>query len=374
MRADGACRWGTWAVTDLSFRSRAAWASNRNGTKRKSLPVLAMNRPVTLVVWFVGLLLLSIVFVLATNFVLDLVDIPEDEQRIDCRPLSGMRRELVLFNLRVTVSDRLRLVVTDPSSGGTLVEANIGMTISTSLPRAVSIQGNVMQIIFRESTTLTVTYSQFNGSDSDHTDVVHCYNVQWHTPYARRTLQDDFIMSGAHWYGAAPIYEQLWPTELWDRKSSAFVAGDSYKDQYGGVQERYWLTSRGVALHIDQDIPLFVAVNSSGSQRLSFVSHYRHPYDNQRQRPLRLSYRVCHAVHVTAMHLFAASGHFFQRSTGVPDERMFRYPLWSTWAQYKRRINQRQVLQVCARSYVASDTYIKHHFHLKSILCATQQS
>ena len=374
MRADGACRWGTWAVTDLSFRSRAAWASNRNGTKRKSLPVLAMNRPVTLVVWFVGLLLLSIVFVLATNFVLDLVDIPEDEQRIGCRPLSGMRRELVLFNLRVTVSDRLRLVVTDPSSGGTLVEANIGMTISTSLPRAVSIQGNVMQIIFRESTTLTVTHSQFNGSDSDHTDVVHCYNVQWHTPYARRTLQDDFIMSGAHWYGAAPIYEQLWPTELWDRKSSAFVAGDSYKDQYGGVQERYWLTSRGVALHIDQDIPLFVAVNSSGSQRLSFVSHYRHPYDNQRQRPLRLSYRVCHAVHVTAMHLFAASGNFFQRSTGVPDERMFRYPLWSTWAQYKRRINQRQVLQVCARSYVASDTYIKHHFHLKSILCATQQS
>lgn len=305
-----------------------------------------MNRPATLAGWFVGLLLLSIVLVLATNFVLDLADTHTDEQHVGC--LSRSRRELVLFNLRLTITDKIRLVVTEPERGGALVEADIGMTIPASLPLAVSIQDTVLQVIFRESTTLTVTHSQFNHSSNDGTDTVHCYNVQWHTPFAHRTLQDEFVMSGAHWYGAVPIYEQLWPAELWDRKLSAFVAGDSYKDQYGGVQERYWLTSRGVALYVNQDIPLFVAVNSSGSQHLSFVSHYRHPYYNQRQRPLRLSYRICHAVHMKSMHLFAASGKFFQRPAGVPDEQMFRYPLWSTWARYKRRINQRQVLQFAA--------------------------
>lgn len=307
-----------------------------------------MNRPVALTVWFTGLLLLSIVLVLATNFMLGVLDIPTDRQRVGC--MSGGRRELFLRDLRLEISDKITLVVTKPAGGGTIIEADIGTTILSLLPVSVSVQDNVLKVILRESNTLTVTHSQFNTSTNDGTDTVHCYNVEWHTPSSLRTLRDEFVMTGAHWYGAAPVYEQLWPMELFDRKLSAFVAGDSYKDQYGGVQERYWLTSRGVALHVDQDVPLFVAVNSSGSRRLSLVSSYQDPYRNQRRRPLRLSYRVCHAVHLRAIHLFAASGQFFQRPAGVPDERMFRYPLWSTWARYKRRIDQRRVVQVCKTS------------------------
>ena len=306
-----------------------------------------MKRVKSLAAWFAGMILLSIVLILLTNFLLSLVDVPTN----GC--LSRSHRELVLHDMRLTISDKISIVLIDPGGGPTLIEGDIGTTLLATLPVRVSSRDNILQVRFSGSTTLTITHSKLRSTANGCKQSVHCYNVQWHTSNAFGTLQDEYTMTGgAHWYGAAPVYEQLWPMELWDRNPSAFVAGDSYNDQYGGVQERYWLNSHGVALHVDQDIPLFVSVNSSGSRRLSFISKYQRPFRNQHQRPLRLSYRVCHAVDITSMHLFAASGKFFQRPAGIPDERMFRYPLWSTWARYKRKIDQRKVLQVCRNVHV----------------------
>src|SRR5699024_10479091 len=33
------------------------------------------------------------------------------------------------------------------------------------------------------------------------------------------------------------------------------------------------------------------------------------------------------------------------KTHGVPDHRMFTYPIWSTWARYKKDITQEKVLQ-----------------------------
>ena len=91
-------------------------------------------------------------------------------------------------------------------------------------------------------------------------------------------------MSGAHWYGAAQVRAQHWPIEKWQRPISAFICGDSFVDQYGGVQERYWLSSNGIAVFADEDCPLFVGMNDLGDSRLRLVAKFEKPYRNVHNR------------------------------------------------------------------------------------------
>lgn len=55
-----------------------------------------------------------------------------------------------------------------------------------------------------------------------------------------------------------------------------FVAGDSYvPGVFGGVLERYWLSSAGVSIHVPADIPLLVSMNSSNDQQLCLSSRLK---------------------------------------------------------------------------------------------------
>ena len=48
----------------------------------------------------------------------------------------------------------------------------------------------------------------------------------------------------------------------------ALVTGDVYKDYYGGVVERFWVSSSGAVVHVDYDVPLFVTVNANADGNL----------------------------------------------------------------------------------------------------------
>src|SRR6218665_568347 len=171
-----------------------------------------------------------------------------------------------------------------------------------------------------------------------------CYNISWLSYKGTQDrFQDTFSMNGAHWYGGAVVKAPLWPTNRLQRSPDAFVTGDSYNDYYGGVQERFWLSSNGVSLFVDYDVPLFVGLNESGDGMLNFVSTFSKPFGNSRNRNLFLSYAICHAENITAMYLGAA-GRFWRKPFDIPDRRAFRFPIWSTWSQFKKGINQTKVI------------------------------
>lgn len=169
-----------------------------------------------------------------------------------------------------------------------------------------------------------------------------CYNVSW-DGYKGSRLQDMFSMRDAHWYGGAAVKAPLWPTNRLQRSPTPFIGGDSCNDYYGGVQERFWLSSNGVSLYVDYDVPLFVGLNESRDGMLNFVSTFSNPFGNSRNRNLFLSYAICHAENVTAMYLGAA-GRFWRKPFDIPDRRAFRFPIWSTWSQFKKGINQTKVI------------------------------
>ena len=125
---------------------------------------------------------------------------------------------------------------------------------------------------------------------------------------------------------------QTWPIENWNRKLKPYICGDSFADEYGGVQERYWLSSQGVALFVEPEVPLFVAMNSGNDRKLVLTSKFARPYKNVDSRD------------VTSVHRLAA-GKVIARPHGIPNETLFRAPIWSTWARYKKHVDQETVLR-----------------------------
>ena len=69
--------------------------------------------------------------------------------------------------------------------------------------------------------------------------------------------------------------EPRWPvSELRRPGMEALVTGDVYRDQYGGVVERFWISSEGTVLHVDYDVPLFVAMNRNGDGNMDIEARY----------------------------------------------------------------------------------------------------
>jgi len=72
------------------------------------------------------------------------------------------------------------------------------------------------------------------------------------------------------------VFEPRWPASLLRRPGmEAMVTGDVYKDSYGGVVERFWISSVGTAIHVDYDVPLFVSMNRNGDGHLHIEARFR---------------------------------------------------------------------------------------------------
>lgn len=190
-----------------------------------------------------------------------------------------------------------------------------------------------------EDTSLVIKHTHFESFGRR-------YDVAWEATDAKRdSFVDAFDIGDSHWYGLAPVKEQLWPLEKWQRKSSAFVTADSFWGEYGGVQERYLLSSAGVAILIDPDAPLFITLNDKKDKQIKVKSKYESPYRNPEKLSLAFKYSIFHADDMKAVHQMIFQTGALGKPENIPDELMFRAPIWTTWARYKEKIDQPKVLQ-----------------------------
>ncbi len=220
-------------------------------------------------------------------------------------------------------------------------------------PPVIKINPESLEFNWKDSVFLTVKHSLLDGG--------HRYNVQWEVcQNAVGTLKDSIFLENAHWYGCAQVKKQLWPIEQWKMPLSGYVTGNSFKDkEYGGVQERYWLSSRGIGVFVETDIPLFVSLNNKGDQKLTFVSKWSSPYNNVTNQILQLKYSIFQGTNVKDTHMLLVNS-VFCKPTNIPDELMFRYPVWSTWAKYKKDINEEIVIKF-------AEEIRKNHFTVAQI-------
>lgn len=179
----------------------------------------------------------------------------------------------------------------------------------------------------------------------------NCFEFWWFTDDLNE-LKDCVLMEGAssptYWYGGAQMFEQRWPLNDASMPMQAYTTNDIYTNNYGSVQERYWVTSTGVALVLDEKIPLHVGTNENKNGKLCFASRYKDSiYSWWDKEIVDLKYKICTGTNVgyniKSVHKMVMEK-FYDKPIGIPDEGMFKHPVWSTWARYKKNVTQEVVL------------------------------
>ncbi|EDO45756.1 predicted protein, partial [Nematostella vectensis] len=160
--------------------------------------------------------------------------------------------------------------------------------------------------------------------------------------------QDDFRLDKMHWFGGSELYMQAWPLEKAEINMQPYIPSDtilnflSNRTAYGGVLERYWLNSNGIAIVVDEEVPLLIAINDSNNNKFSMKAswvEYGKPVAT-----VQLSYRVCIGENIKDVHQYVMRN-LYTLSTSIPNQSIFKYPIWSTWAQYGKSVNQTSVLE-----------------------------
>ena len=269
---------------------------------------------------------------------------------------------LSFYTLTVCVGKNITLTVQSADYTKRMLVGTIGLTLPDA---SVTSNGFQIQVIRDQLELEWPGYGRLvvvHATDTD-SGSFHRYDVTWKA-FRVKELRDTFHLEGAHWYGAAQIKQQRWPIEKWQMPTVPFIAGDSMKDsQYGGVQERYFLSSQGIAIFVSPTVPLWVAINDRGDRLLKLVSKFQSPYRraNNDQEPLCLQYSIFQAANVLATHKLVLDT-MMDRPADIPDEQMLRHPVWSTWAVYKRDITQSVVMsyatEIRRRGFKASQLEI----------------
>ncbi|XP_049791615.1 myogenesis-regulating glycosidase-like isoform X2 [Schistocerca nitens] len=147
--------------------------------------------------------------------------------------------------------------------------------------------------------------------------------------------------SNSHIYGGPEQYNQSWFTEHNVYSNYSYV---SKQQDNMGVAERYWLFSDGRYFYVPPHVTLFIEQNTNKSKdQICFTAENKQPYPVNRTEVL-LKYTLCHFDNAREAHENAIK-EYFDKPLDIPDELMTTHPIWSTWARYKKDINDAKVRQ-----------------------------
>ncbi|XP_056138732.1 myogenesis-regulating glycosidase-like isoform X2 [Lampris incognitus] len=179
-------------------------------------------------------------------------------------------------------------------------------------------------------------------------DTVMCYRVRWEELEQDRLVEHAMAYNDSHWYGGAESAIQHWPVKVQgEEEPRPFTTSDVYSNRngFGGILERYWLSSNATAIKINDSVPFHLGWSEQDGT-LRFQARYQdspyRPPEGQKALP-ELSYRVCVGSDITSIHKYMVR-RYFPKPIKVPDPEVFKYPVWSTWALHKTAITQEKLL------------------------------
>jgi hypothetical protein len=256
----------------------------------------------------------------------------------------GGTRDVIFDHLDISVTDR-RIHVRSLSGLAHALDGELGVGLPDST--AVTSCGTSPSescVLFENKAKLIVT-SHVLGSDA-----AKCYKISWVSLSRDFNPMDCYNMTESHWFGGSEFYEQRWPVQwqeipMQQYRSNDFLLDASSRKLTGPVVEPYWFNSRGVAILVDDHVPLHVGLNDNKDGRLCLRADTAGTQTAKSQKAhLELSYMVCTGHDAKEIHQFMAAT-FINHPRGLPDERVLRSPIWSSWARYKTRVTQNDVMQ-----------------------------
>lgn len=154
-----------------------------------------------------------------------------------------------------------------------------------------------------------------------------------------KPLRVRFDTSNIFMYGGPEQDFQSWPTDYnaFNKYSYVSKMADSQ-----AILEPFWLLTNGMYLYVDENVPLFISQDKSKGF-FELIASREAPYIRKGGVTI-LKYTVCKLDNMKEAHKHAIDN-FLGKPTGIPDEEVVRYPIWTTWAKYKAAINSTIVLE-----------------------------
>lgn len=209
-------------------------------------------------------------------------------------------------------------------------------------------------------TSLTISKVDFHDQ---------CYQVHWTTKKDQR-LQDCFDTDNVHWFGLGETFLQVWPTNKVSFKMTPFLTNDylgmggNEKSAFGGVIEPFAVNSKGAGIYVSETVNLHVGMNENKEKKFCLRADSRscefNDLDKDKNQTNELIYTICVAENIKKVHKIMFD-QFIEKPKGVPDMRMIKEPIWSTWANFKKNINQSIILQF-------AENIKKHKFESSHII------
>ena len=223
---------------------------------------------------------------------------------------------------------------------------------------STSYKKNEKEFSFRKENDVLLEIKNIDNSDS-----VECKQV---TISSLRQNHDDesiacFKLSPNYWFGGHESYSQpFWPINNQSFDYQPYVTG--WPDGWAAVLERYWLSSNGTAIFINEDVPLLVKhLDPDEICLLSNRTAAPYIYTPNAYSNSSLTYFICNGPNSTFVHTYMINN-FIGKPNFYPDEIMIIEPVWTTWSFYHILIDQEIVLnyakQISDHNYPRSNLEI----------------
>lgn len=197
--------------------------------------------------------------------------------------------------------------------------------------------------------TLTIEWHRYATLHIERKTInsAQCHVISWE-PLSKDFVPLDCIsLSGAFWYGGSELHAQRWPLSDTNLKMQEFVSEDVVVkwSSFGNVLEPFWINSNGVAVYVNTSVPLYVSFNESNSGKMCFKSQFSDSYPQNSENIFpSLKYMICKGENIQSIFKILRPV-LMDKPKDMPDIRMMKSPIWSTWAKYKVNIDQEKVLK-----------------------------
>lgn len=176
-------------------------------------------------------------------------------------------------------------------------------------------------------TNLNITTDLYGGGKDG-----LCLNVLWNTSQPLPVLEDCIDLGDrsdlkyGYWYGGFLNGDSSFPIGHKDVSSANYLPGEVF----GNMPERLWLSTNGVAVVANQDIPLHVRIDTE-SRRLCLSAWYGHQ-DTPKNFYRTLEYTICRSQKYNETHELVMKQLFSSSSSPIKsvDNNLLTQPVFTT--------------------------------------------
>ncbi|XP_011868142.1 PREDICTED: uncharacterized family 31 glucosidase KIAA1161 isoform X5 [Vollenhovia emeryi] len=205
---------------------------------------------------------------------------------------------------------------------------------------------SMINVLFSRSLTASPAISDFN------------YDAEKNIVIVTRTLTDPDgeildcfqLTDDTQWFGGPQHHHQRWPVQ------HMYYVEEPYLPTHPesmAIAERYWLSSKGMYIYVDEESPLFLDQNNYRDKHLCLIAKNQAPYHHRNS--IQLNYTLGVFPDSKTAHQHAVKN-YLGKPQGYPNLLMIQHPIWSTWARYKINVNETVV-----ETY--ADEIIAHKFN-----------